>query len=255
MVIKNLDKISVYAHKILKPYLKKLLEIHKDNIKSIVLYGSGTSEDFVPKKSNINLIVICEKIDFDDLKKSVRIVTNGIKKGIIAPLFFTPKHIRTSQDVFPIEFLEFKDNYLVLYGDDPFTELHINEEHLRLECEEQIKGKLIRIRQAYLETSGKKGGIRNLLITSLNGIIPPIRAILRLSAKGRSASGGKDITPPRKKSLVLERAEELIGIDREVFTEMLSIKKGQKVSIHKLEDIFKRYLYEIEKIAVYVDRL
>lgn len=245
MVIKNLDKISVYAHKILGPYLKKLLEIHKDNIKSIILYGSGTSEEFVPKKSNINLIVICEKIDFDDLKKSVRIVTNGIKKGIIAPLFFTPEHIRTSQDVFPIEFLEFKDNYLVLYGDDPFTELHINEEHLRLECEEQIKGKLIRIRQAYLETSGKKGGIRNLLITSLNGIIPPIRAILRL----------KNITPPREKSLVLERAEELIGIDREVFTEILSIKKGQKVSIHKLEDIFKRYLYEIEKIAVYVDRL
>lgn len=242
-MFQNLDKLPIEVKKRITPYCEKLLELHRENIKSIIIYGSCASGEYVYKRSDINLLVICENIEFSDLKKSVSLITYGRKRGIPSPLFLTVRHIETSQDVFPIEFLELKENHITIYGEDVLKSLKINLEQLRLECEEQIKGKLIRIRQAYLETGRSPKKLALLLRTSLSSILPPLRNILRISGK----------TPPLLKSEVIATAQELIGIDGTVFRNILHLKSGEKFP--RLEGLFESYLKELTKIAVWVDEL
>ena len=143
----KLDHIRQDVRKTIEPYLKRLLGIHKENIISIILYGSATGEFYIPKESDINLMVIFKDLEFQQLKASLKLINQGIIKKITAPLFLSLSHIETSKDVFPIEFLEIKENHLILYGRDLFSDMQIDQTYIRLFCEREIKGKLIRIRE------------------------------------------------------------------------------------------------------------
>jgi hypothetical protein len=202
--------------------------------------------DFIPKKSNINLLVVVKEIHLNSLRKCFRLVQEGKKRGIVVPLFLTKWHMESSVDVFPIEFIDMKEGHLVIYGEDVFKELKIGEENLRLECEEQLKGKLIRLRQVYLETGGKKREIERIAIQALNSFIPVFKGILKLL--------GKEI--PNTKRKVIDLISEETNIERKVFHQVLNIKEGKaRLSPQEIEEFYETYLQEIEKLAMFVDQL
>ena len=210
-------------------------------LKSIILYGSASSGEYIKGQSDINLLLVCDNVDLGLLKTIEKTVRNGIRRRISAPLLFTPEHIERAKDVFPIEFLDMRDNHLVLYGEDIFLNLKIGDEHLRLECEEQIKGKLIRTRQAWFEVSGNRKRTRALLYTSLMNIIPALRGIIRLL--------GED--PPVERYRIIEMADRLLDVDLAVFREIFDIKREGKS--FEVNSIFQRYLDTLSSLAGYVD--
>ncbi|MFH1854108.1 MAG: hypothetical protein ABH815_02225 [Candidatus Omnitrophota bacterium] len=242
----KLDAVRQDIKKILEPYLLKLLKIHKDNIVSILLYGSATGRFYVPKESDINLMVVFNDLRFGELGSSLKLVSQGIRKKITAPLFLSLYHIETSKDVFPIEFLEIKENNALLYGKDLFKDIDIDLKYIRLFCEREIKGKLIRLREAYLEVGLRKKGIEALLKGSLNSLIPIFRALIRL--KGRQ--------PDVDKFNILDTVSELYGLDKHIFTAILKDKMNdEKIAGQAVELFFEKYLDEIKKLAMTVDKL
>ena len=66
MELLNLDKLDPRAQRIVAPYCQKIWEIHGENLKALFIYGSATGKDFIPGKSNINLLAIFQKIDLSD---------------------------------------------------------------------------------------------------------------------------------------------------------------------------------------------
>ncbi len=237
----NLNRLREDVRKKVVPYCNSILTVLGDNVRSMVVYGSASSGEYMPGKSDINLLFVCGHLDLDVLKAVGKVVRNGIKRRIPPPLFFTPEHIERSKDVFPIEFLEMRDNHLTIYGGDIFDKLQINDEQLRLECEEQIKGKLIRTRQAWFEVMGNRKKLASLLYTSLVNVLPSVREIIRLCGE----------TPPLAKEDVIDRADKLLAIDLRVFGEILKTKKTGKIA--DVDSIFERYLGALSNLAAYVD--
>jgi hypothetical protein len=242
----NLERLPVAVRELVTPYAKEMLELLGENIKSIVVFGSAIGRDFVPKKSNVNLLIVCESVGITDLRKSLKLVAQGRKKGIVAPLFLTETHMKTSSDVFPIEFLDMRDFHVVIYGTEVFDSLDIHTENLRLECEEQLKGKLIRLRQAYLEIGTNPKLMESVLVESLTSLIPVFRSILRL----------KNEMPPMEKEGVIEAVANGFPVEKSPLIEILAAKRGRtKISKDLLEGLFGRYVVELEKLAIAVDRL
>ena len=66
----------------------------------------------------------------------------------------TPEYIRTSLDVFPVEFLNFKLIHATVFGEDIFESLEINRMDLRRQCERELKVKLVSLRQGYISSLG-----------------------------------------------------------------------------------------------------
>ena len=85
MELINLDSLNEKVRTRLGPYCGELLKLHGDNLKSISVYGSSAGEDFAAGMSNINLLVVMGRIDPPDLKKSLKLVSSGIKKKIEIP--------------------------------------------------------------------------------------------------------------------------------------------------------------------------
>lgn len=244
--LKNLERLPIEVKKRVEPYMEELLKLHQDNIISVFIYGSAASGDYIPGVSDINSAVVFKSLGFAQLKKSLHLVNKGIGKNITAPLFLTEEHISASTDTFPIEFLEMKENHIVIYGQDLLKDLEIDPSHIRFVCEEQLKGKLIRIRQAYLEIGLRKKGIEPLIKESLDSLFPIFRGLLRL----------KGVTPPVKKVEVLRLLAANFEIDGETFIAVLKDKKiNEKILGEEIESFLERYIEQIKKLADISDRM
>jgi len=230
----------------LSSYLTELVAAVGEALDSIVVYGSAAAGEFDPRRSNINLIVVVDKLDLDLLHKVQPLVKRGARKQIVAPLFLTAEHMDTSSDVFPIEFLDMSDFHRVIYGDDPFAKLSIGIENLRLECEEKLKGFLINLRQSYLEVADRRGPMMNLVAASITGIVSIFRGLIRLA--GHKA--------PASKKEVIRRMAELYPVEADNFLAALEIKlSAPRMTRDEMDAFFAAYLADIEKLALHVDMM
>lgn len=236
----KLDGVRPELKTVIQPYLAKLLEIHKENIISIVLYGSAIGKYFIPGRSDINLAVVFRDLGLKQMKDSLQVINSGRSKRITAPLLLSLSHIESAKDTFPVEFIEIKENNVLLYGKDIFSGLKIDETNIRLFCKRDVEGKLIRLRQAYLEIGLRRKGVERLMKESLNSLIPVFRALLRLRVQN----------PPIDKEKALIEFCNHYGLAKDVFIAILRDRMNdEKIKGEDVEVFFEKYLKEIEKIS------
>ena len=244
-MLNQLDKLNPEAVKPLEHYARKLLELDGQNIICLAVYGSATGSNFVPGKSNVNLAVAAKALQMEQLKAYLK-VTSPPQKQVIVPLFLTQGHILSSLDTFPIELLEIRDNHVAIFGQDIFAGITVDLKYLRLQCERELKSRLIRLRQAYLEVGAKAEGLNMLLIQSFNSILPIMRSLIYLCNQ----------TPKIPKEHLLPQVSAQFGLDDKIFKRILELRGLKKPpSLPELESIFGGYLQQLEHLAQAVDKL
>ncbi len=164
----------VVADKI-TPMVEDLLREHASNIHSFHVVGSAAVPDYNEKISDINSVVVLHNMDLQFIRFLAPLGEKYGKKRIAAPLVMTPEYINRSLDAFPVEFLDFKLVHKTVYGHDLLQDLQITMPNLRLQCEREIKTKLIGLRQGYLSSLGKKKLVAAVLVRllhRLHGALP-----------------------------------------------------------------------------------
>src|SRR5262249_24571819 len=68
----------------------------------------------------------------------------------------------------------------LLAGTDVLSDLAIDREALRRQCEKEARGKLLRLRALYLGTGGASSALERLMLESLKSILIFLRHLLRL---------------------------------------------------------------------------
>ncbi len=231
--------------KILADFVEQLKTSQKDNLVSVVLYGSAASGEFSDKHSNINILVVLNDSGLGEITKISSFFNRG-KFANINPLFFTRDFINQSLDVFPVEFLDIKENYFVLFGEDVPANLNIDIKNLRYQCEHELRTKLINIRKLYLENLKNPRHLRSILVSSCNSVLHVTRNLLRIKNKP---------TPYIKDDIIKELSKEF-GLDGGIFTKVLDIKKKNlKPGILIAVGLFSDFINELEKIIKIVDGL
>jgi uncharacterized protein (UPF0335 family) len=166
------------------------------------------------------------------------------KKRIAAPLIMTPEYIMKSLDVFPLEFLNIKLLHKTILGEDLFGNLAINHSNLRLQCERELKVRLIGLRQGYISCLGNSKMLMDMFIQSFSGYIPLFKGIILLLGN----------EPPVTNPDVLTVLEEISGVNTSVFKTVLKQKKQKtKLMMEQLNTIFQDYYAAIEKLGEITD--
>ncbi len=154
-----------------------------DSLECVIMYGSAVTHEYTPGVSDIDIAVVLTDNTITHIARCIPIQKKWIKMGVSTPLFMTAEYIRKSLDTYPIEFLDMQSNYRVLHGDDLFMGLEINREHLRHQCERELKGVAIHLRKGYVRSLGNPKELHALLETSLSALFPVFKAILVLSGR------------------------------------------------------------------------
>ncbi len=232
--------------KILTSFCEMLIWGHGRNLTSIAVYGSAISPNYLPKVSNINLLCIFKNISLSTLDLTLGAVKYGRKQRIAAPLFLTMDYIKSSLDTFPMEFLEIIEQHRTIYGPEMLDGLKVPREHLRLQCEQQIKSQFIRLRQIYLERGKNKKYLKLIVQQSLSTIFPIFRSLLRLA----------NLPIPDSHEEVIMTLGSSYGFDGQLFVDILRDKKKiDRIVWKEIDRIYEDILNFLEVIANKVDRL
>jgi hypothetical protein len=217
-----------------------------DDLISILLYGSAASGEYRPGSSDINIMIVLTEEGIDRLDRAFEAVGKWRKSSAAIPLFITQGYLETSLDVFPIEYLNFRTNHVLVYGKDILEGLVIKPEFLRLQCERELKGKLLLLREAFVGTEGKGGRLRDVVSESLPAMAATFRALLYLN--GREGRGDK--------RSILRETCEVFGMEHMVFQNLLDIREGRlKPGDRDLLALFKAYMGEVRRLSNLVDQL
>ncbi len=229
----------------LEDFVKRLKDIYDKGLVSVVLYGSVASGEYSDKHSNVNVAVILEDASLPNIARASGVV-NRYRFRRIYPAFFTETYITNSADVFPVEFLDMKENHLILYGKDIMKNLKVEPKNLRFQCEQELKSKLINIKMAYLAHRSAFDR-KKLLFRFFTSSLHILRNILRLK---------NDRVPPYSKDDVVQEAAREFGVDALVFQRIMDAKKKNlQIRKEEIEDLFFNFVAELEKIAEALDKI
>ncbi|MFW5795230.1 MAG: hypothetical protein ACOCV1_07070 [Bacillota bacterium] len=220
--------------------LKKILE---ERLLSILLYGSSVTEE---NTSDINLIIVVDKITAVDLKAVYPAVKKWVKTKNPPPLFMGNLEWFGSCDTYPMEYADIKQRHKLLYGEDIVSQLSIKKGHLRLQCESETKNLLIKLRQNYLLKNNDKNEITELIKYGSKSFMAIFRTILRLQG---------DFVPENKNE-VISLISQRININEEIFKKILLFRKNKKIfDKNELENIIQILIDSIYEVLKYVDQM
>ncbi len=229
---------------IFEAFIEDYRRIFERDLVNIALYGSAAGGDYQPGRSDLNFLIVLSDEGIEHLDRAFEAVDRWFKRRVAVPIFVTEAYIRGSLDVFPIEYLDMKRRHIHVYGRDVLGPLSFEPEYVRLQCEREIKGKLLLLREGFLETRGRGREISKLIGESLPAFVALFEALLFL--EGRES--------PAKKRDVLRVGCETFGVDAGVFEALLAVREGRsKPGPDELVVLFKAYLKTVRELALIVD--
>lgn len=244
-----LQELHQQAGGILGSFVQETVAAFPREVISAAATGSCLTGDYVPGKSDINSVLVIREMNPAFLDFLASMGKRYGKKRLRAPLVMTPEYIGRSLDVFPVEFLDIKLIHETIYGDDLFNDLEIGKPLLRLQCERDLKAKLIHLHQGYISCSGGGRGLRALLIDAYPGFFPLLRAMLSIVRT--------DKTPSLPKASVLTDIEADFGITMEPLREIraLAMKRGFGLDWNTPKTIFTELYRITHDLSLAVDKL
>src|SRR5688500_16105038 len=177
-------------------FIDDLKSTHGRNLASVTLYGSAAAGDFIPERSDYNLLIALRRITPEDLRNAHAAVREWHRLGHPVPVYFTVSELQNAADVFPIEFHQMEVARRVLYGTDVLAGLKISDAFLRHQTEYELRSKLILLRRSYIPASTSTEGLTTLMAESFASFSTLFRAVLLLHG----------VTPPVTKHEI--RSEE-----------------------------------------------
>ena len=244
--LKNIKDFPLSIQPVITEFANKIIEALQGNVLSILVYGSAAGINYNPGVSNINLAIIVKNLDFLVLKQSVALVKWGHKHKMATPLFLTKDYILSALDVFPVEFSEIKEQHKVIFGEDIFKDLEIPVKDVRLLCEQQVKGKLLHLRQAYLDIGPNFFVLKNCLSSAFSDLVPIFRQLIAL--KGQK--------PNDHKEQMLGQLANIFSLDLAPFLAVYQDKnKKTLIATHQVEVHFQNFLDQLDILSRHMDSL
>ncbi len=151
-----------------------------DSLRSVVAYGSALGPQFRPGVSDYNFLIVADPVDLALLERFAALAGKWRRRRISAPLVVRPVFIARALDSWPLEFLSMTARYRVLHGDDPLAGLSFQTEHVRLQCEREIRSKLLLVRRAYIESEGAPKRLKQILDRGWPSLLAIFRGLLFL---------------------------------------------------------------------------
>ncbi|MFH1956971.1 MAG: hypothetical protein ABIJ15_00665 [bacterium] len=207
----------------------EIKNVNGGNLVSVIRHGEN------------HVLVLLGELNFNNLIENSKLVRKMQSKGIV-PLYLTEEYIKTSCDVYPLEYLKMKRSFKVLYGKSVLDKLEIPSENIRLECEQKIKGALIRLTQVILESGKNMRNLSRASFLALEDVFAGFEGILELSG----------ISGQFSPAVLIENMQQKFSVDLKPLKDVLNWKNGTK------PDDFKKLVHDfyekIEEIAGLADR-
>jgi predicted nucleotidyltransferase len=228
------------ARRILTPVLRDLDRALGSDY-SAVLYGSAARGEFVEGLSDLNLLLVSERLDPERLRQLGPALRTLRKRGQPPPLLMAREEWARAADVFPIEIADMRVAHDTLHGADPVTGLEVRPGELRRALEHELRGKLLRLRQAYALHAGEPKVLEEVVVHSITSVAALLRVLRVLAGE----------SPPLETPAMLLGAGRILGAPVQPVVDLW--EKRRRRDPECPPELFEGYLAAIGAAVRFVD--
>jgi hypothetical protein len=194
---------SNMARMTLDAFTGRVAEAAGARLVALLLYGSAAREPGAGNQEPgaMNTLLIVERIDDDLFTRLSTPVRDWVSAKHPPPLLLTAEEWRDSADAFPIEYDDIRAHHRLLAGRDPWRGITVQREDVRRQLEQELMGKLVHLRQAYVAQWNHPKGLAEIVRETRAGFLTMLRAVLRLAGR----------TPPPDSAALVREAAGLVG--------------------------------------------
>ena len=174
---------------VLTDFVNSAKEAFGNDLRSVVLYGSGAEGRLRPT-SDVNLILVLTAFSqeqADQLREPLRLAQAAINLRV---MFLLESELRPATEAFAVKFADIGRRRRVLYGDDPFASVSVSRDDAVFRLKQTLLNLTLRMREAYV--------LRSLREEQLSELIAEVAGPLRscastlLELEGSPAASPKD---------------------------------------------------------------
>ncbi|MEC4672784.1 MAG: hypothetical protein VST68_01220 [Nitrospirota bacterium] len=190
----NLDRVIDSMKGPIRKYGERVQELAGAKALAVTLFGAIAAGTFDSSRHTVRSVLVFQDVDLELLRQFAKEGTKLGKARIAAPLVMTPEYIKSSVDSFPLEFIEFQQCHLCLFGPDYFSDLVFEPTHVRLQSEREVKTILIGMRQALLAAAGKEKLFGDIEADVAERLIRILRGLLWLHEQNEALPAEEVVT-------------------------------------------------------------
>ena len=228
--------------------VEDLRGMHGESLRAVLLVGEAAGPEYRPRVTTLSVVVVLAELGAEALRRMRPRISAWRRLRIPAPVLLDAATIDRSLDVFPLELLELRDRHHVLYGHaGAIGDIEVALPYLRLELEEQLRGKLMHLMSAYLEAGSSPRALRRLLLDSSPGFGVLLRGLLRIR-------GGESAPRPADPEELIGAVEARLGVALPSLRRLGRVRRGRaKLPRAELEPLFDGYLADVRRLGQLVD--
>jgi predicted nucleotidyltransferase len=212
---------------------------------AVLLYGSAARGEFLDRRSDLNLLVLLDRIDPPLLQRMAPAAKEWTTKRVNAMLLEHRDWLHAS-DAFAVELMDMTDARVVLTGEDPLAGIHIDSSAARLQAERELRGRIIGLHNGLVLCGEDPVQLGHLLMAALPSFVTFLRAALRLAGHA---------VPSDTRSVIVKGAE-LVGAPAAGFLASMEARlRNGDWSVRITDDVVEHYNAAAERTARFVDSL
>jgi predicted nucleotidyltransferase len=159
------------------------------DLRSVVLYGSG-AEDALRPTSDVNLIVVLSAFDAE---RAARIRDAVVVAGAairLRAMFLLEREVADAAEAFAVKFEDVQRRHKVLYGTDPFADLHVPRAAGVARLRQVLLNLVLRLRERIVARGDDEQGLARVAADAAG----PLRACAAeiLALEGRPAPSPRE---------------------------------------------------------------
>lgn len=221
-----------------------LRSVFHARLESVVLYGASghlpDSRAGGPRDVAYTLAVVAS-MAAGDLRACSACAPAWRSRKVATPLLLTPRMLRRSMDVFPLELAEILANHRVLVGPDPFVGLSVAREDIRRACEVHARGHALHLREGFIESGADPKRLARIVVDSAIPLASLLAGFSRLE-------GGTEAPPA-----FLDGLAARAGLDASVFRAVEEAGRSGTMAAPDAEAYFPGYIDAVERLVAYID--
>jgi predicted nucleotidyltransferase len=225
-------------------FAELLAEIYGPALRSVILYGSVPRGDAVAGVSDINMLIVVERIRLADLERVTPLARHWIVERRCAPMLIGADEWPRAGDAFAIEVAEMLDHRRVLMGDDPVAGVQVDRAALRSQAEHELRGRLVQLHETLMLAALEPERVGGVLVAALPSFATYFRSALRLA--GRPA--------PARMEEAVRAVATLVGGTPEGCLAMVAGRESREPPWLTVADPITTTYYDlVRRVLAYVD--
>jgi predicted nucleotidyltransferase len=173
----------------LRAFVEQASAAFGGDLRSVVLYGSA-AEGRLRATSDVNVLLVLRAFQREPAERLQRLLRVAQAAIRLTPMFILETEVNAAAEAFAVKFDDILHRRHVLFGSDPFADLHISREAMIARLGQALLNLQLRLREQYM----LRGLREEQLVLMVADAVGPLRscAATLLELQGRPAASPKE---------------------------------------------------------------